>query len=113
VKSFFAFPDGGTSALELGHASIVIIEPTDVRRAGVARTHFAALPGAGRGRGAAVGRDFTDRQRLTAVLDGGVGLGDVHGPWGGRVGEDGQGAGIGQGAIGAWRGGFDTLLTNC
>jgi hypothetical protein len=25
------------------------------------------------------------------VLDDGVGLGDVHGPWGGRVSEDGQG----------------------
>jgi hypothetical protein len=58
----------------------------------VARTHFAALPSAGRRRGAAVGRDFTDRQRLTAMLNGGVGLGDVHGPWGGRVGGDRQGA---------------------
>jgi hypothetical protein len=24
---------------------------------------------------------LADRQRLTAMLDGGVGLGDVHGPW--------------------------------
>jgi len=64
----------------------------------MAGTDFPALPGAGRGRGATVGRDFADRQRLTAVLDGGVGLGDVHGPWGGRVGGDGQGAAIGQGS---------------
>jgi hypothetical protein len=105
--------DAGTSALEPGHASIVIVEPTDVRRAGVARTHFAALAGAGRGRGAAVGRDFTDRQRFTAVLDGGVGLGDVQGPWGGRVGGDGQGAGIGQGSNWRLDGDFDSLLTNC
>jgi hypothetical protein len=72
----------------------------DVKRAGMACTDLPALPRAGCGRGAAVGRDFTDRQRLTAVLDGGVGLGDVHGPWVGRVGGDGQGAGIGQAANG-------------
>jgi hypothetical protein len=47
------------------------------------------------------------------VLGGGVGLGDVHGPWGGRVGEGGQGAAIGQGTVGAVRGGLDALLTNC
>ena len=57
----------------------------------MACTDFPALPGAGCRRGAAVGRDFADRQRLTAVLDDGVGLGDVHGPWGGRVDGDGQG----------------------
>jgi hypothetical protein len=49
----------------------------------MARTDLPAFPSAGRGRGAAVGRDFADGQRLTAVLNGGVGLGDVHGPWGG------------------------------
>jgi hypothetical protein len=94
-----ALPGGGKSALEPGHASIVIIEPMDVRRAGVAGTDLPALPSASRGCGASVGRDFADRQRLTAVLDGGVGLGDVHGAWGGRVGEDGQG-GHRAGAIG-------------
>jgi hypothetical protein len=47
------------------------------------------------------------------VLDGGVGLGDVHGPWGGRVGGDGQGRQSGKAAIEAGRGGFDALLTNC
>jgi hypothetical protein len=79
----------------------------------VAGTDLPALPGAGRRHGAAVGRDFADRQRLAAVLDGGVGLGDVHGPRGGRVGGDGQGVAPGKAAIGAWRRGFDTLLTNC
>jgi hypothetical protein len=86
--------------VETEYVGIVIVEPMDVQRAGMAGTHFAALPGAGRGRGAAVGWDFADRQRLAAVLDGGVGLGDVHGPWGGRVGGDGQGADIGQGKNG-------------
>jgi hypothetical protein len=81
---------GPRRELRLVLPAIVIVEPTDVRPAGVARTHFAALPGASGGRGAAVVRDFTDRQRLAAVLDGGVGLGDVHGPWGGRVGGDGR-----------------------
>jgi hypothetical protein len=57
----------------------------------MARTDLPALPGTSRGRGAAVGRNFADCQRFTAVLDGGVGLGDVHGSWGGRVGGDGQG----------------------
>jgi hypothetical protein len=71
---------------------IAIVKPLDAQRAGVPRTHFAALPSAGRRRGAAVGRYFADGQRLTAVFDGGVGWGDVHGPWGGRVGGDGQGA---------------------
>jgi hypothetical protein len=85
----------------------------DVERSGMARTDLPALPRAGGRRGATVGRDFTDRQRFTAVLDGGVGLGDVHGPWGGRVGGGGQGAAIGQGTVGAWRGGLDALLTNC
>jgi hypothetical protein len=36
----------------------------------------------------------------------------VHALWGGRVGGDGQGAAPGRAAIGAWRGGFDALLTN-
>ena len=63
----------------------------------MAGTDLPALPGASRGRGATVGRDFADRQRLAAVLDGSVGLGDVHGRWGGRVGGDGQGAMIGVG----------------
>ena len=57
----------------------------------MAGTNLPALPGAGRGRGATVGRDFTDRQRLAAVLDGGVGLGDVHAHCGARVGGSGQG----------------------
>jgi hypothetical protein len=77
----------------------------------MAGTDLPALPSAGRGGGAAVGRDFADCQRFTAVLDGGVGF--VHGPWGGRVGGDGQGEAPGRAAIGAWRGGFDALLTNC
>jgi hypothetical protein len=83
--------DAGTSALEPGHASIVTIEPMDMRRAGVAGTDLPALPSASRGRGASAGRDFADRRRLTAVLDGGVGLETVHSPWGGRIGGDGQG----------------------
>ena len=91
--------------------TIVIVEPMDVKRAGVAGTDLPALAGAGRRRGATVGRDFTDRQCFTAVLDGGVG--DVHGPWGGRVGGDGQGAGIGQGSNWRLDGDFDSLLTNC
>jgi hypothetical protein len=69
----------------------------------MACTDLPALPSASRGCRATVGRDFTDRQRLTAVLGGGVGLGNVHRPWGGRVGGDRQGAGIGQGTVGAWR----------
>jgi hypothetical protein len=77
-----------------------------VRRAGVARTHLAALPSASRRSGATVGRNFADCQRFTAVLDGGVGLGDVHGPWGGRVGEDGQAGGDGVEANGTRRPGL-------
>jgi hypothetical protein len=80
--------------------ALITIEPTDVRRAGVAKTPLPAFPGAGCRRGAAVGRDFADRQRFTAVLDGGVDLEDVHGPWGGRVGGDGQGAALGRTATG-------------
>ena len=88
-------PDRGTgrhrSAMEAGQACRVIIKPMDQGYAGMARANFSALSGASRGRGATVGRDFADRQRLTAVLDGGDGFGDVHDPWGGRVGGDGQG----------------------
>jgi hypothetical protein len=50
------------------------------------------LAGAGRRRGATVGRDFTDRQRLAAVLDNVVDWVDSHGLRHGRVGEGGQGA---------------------
>jgi hypothetical protein len=92
-----ARPAGGSSAVHSGltypaHSSAAIIKPADATRAQMACTDLPALAGAGRGRGAAVGRDFTDRQRLAAMLDGGVGLGNVHGPWGGRSGGDGQGA---------------------
>jgi hypothetical protein len=45
----------------------------------------------GGGRGATIGRDLADRQRLAAMLDGGVGLGDVHGQGGARIGGGGQG----------------------
>jgi hypothetical protein len=93
--------------------ALITIEPMDVKRAGVAGTDLPALAGAGCRRGAAVGWDFADRQCFTAVLDGGVGVGNVHGRWGGRVGGDGQGEASGRAAIGAWRGGFDALLTNC
>jgi hypothetical protein len=84
-EAILAYPLGrqleaGTSALELGYIAPIIIEPMDVQRSGMARTDLSALAGAGRRRGAAVGRDFADRQRLTAVLGGGEGLGDVHGP---------------------------------
>jgi hypothetical protein len=64
--------------MEAEQAGRVVVEPMDVERAGMAGTDLPALPGTSRGRGAAVGRDFADRQRLAAVLDGGVGLGDVH-----------------------------------
>jgi hypothetical protein len=101
--------------LELGYAALITIEPMDVERAGMARTDLPALPGAGRRRGAAVGRDFADRQRLAAVLDdSGVRLGDVHGPWGGRVVGDGQWRTSGRRQLApGGRGGFDALLTNC
>jgi hypothetical protein len=83
--------DAGTSAMKTGHAAIVIIEPTDVERAGMAGADLPALPGARRGRGATIGRDLADRQRLAAVLNGGVGLGGVHGGWGALIGRGGQG----------------------
>jgi hypothetical protein len=67
------------SAVEMEYAGIVIVEPTNVKRAGVAGTHFPALPIGGSGRGAAVGRNFADRQRFAAVLDGGGGSEDRHG----------------------------------
>jgi hypothetical protein len=96
--------DAGTSALELGYVALIIIKPTDVPRDGVAGTDLPALPRASRGRRATVGRDFADRQRFTAMLGGGVGFENVHGPWGGRVGGDGQGASTGQAVSGgAWR----------
>jgi hypothetical protein len=44
----------------------------------VAEAHLSALAVGGGGRGAAVGRDFADRQRFAAVLDGNGGLEDVH-----------------------------------
>jgi hypothetical protein len=84
---------GGTFRLNLPSSRISgHHQPADAKRAGMACTDLPALPCACRGGGAAVGRDFTDRQRFTAVLDGGVGLKAIHGPWGGRVGGDGQGA---------------------
>jgi hypothetical protein len=79
------------SAMKTGHASIVIIEPMDVERAGMAGADLPALPGTCRGGGATIGRDLADRQRLTAVLDGGVGLRDAHGHGSARIGGDGQG----------------------
>jgi hypothetical protein len=81
----------------MGHVGIVIVEPMDVERAGMAATHRPVLPGAGRGRGAAVGWDFGDCQRLAAVLKSGVDLGDVHDRWRARIGGRGQGrAGAGR-----------------
>jgi hypothetical protein len=54
----------GTSALELGYA-ILIVEPMDVPRDGMACTDRPALPVSG---GAAIGRDVADRRRLAAAL---------------------------------------------
>jgi hypothetical protein len=65
--------------METGYAGIVIVEPTDMERAGMAGTHFPALPVGGSGRCAAIRWNFADRQRLAAVLDGGGGLEDGHG----------------------------------
>jgi hypothetical protein len=63
----------------------------DVQRAGMAGADLRALPGAGGGRGATIVRDLADRQRLAAMLNGGVRLGDVHGHGGARPGGGGQG----------------------
>jgi hypothetical protein len=80
--------DGGMSAMRTGHASIVIIEPMDVERAGMAGADLPALPGPGGGGGTTIGRDLADGQRLASVLDGG-GVGDIHGHgmrlWAGAV----------------------------
>jgi hypothetical protein len=84
--------DAGTSALEARHAAIVIIEPMDVERAGMAVADLPALPGAGGGRGATIGRDLADGQCLAAMLDCGVGLGDGHGHGSARISGGGQGA---------------------
>ena len=65
--------------MDMAHAAIVIIEPMDVERAGVAGTNHPALPSASRGRGAAVGRNFADRQCFTSVLNGGGGFNVGHG----------------------------------
>jgi hypothetical protein len=64
--------------MEAGQAGRVIVKPTNVQRTGMACTDLPALPGASRGRGATVGRDFADRQSLAAVLNSGVSLGDIH-----------------------------------
>jgi hypothetical protein len=50
----------------------------DMERAGMAGAYHPALPGGGRGRGAAVGRDFAYRERFATVLDGGGGFKDDH-----------------------------------
>jgi hypothetical protein len=71
--------------MDMAHAAIVIIEPMDVERAGVAGTNLPALPSASRGRGAAGGRKFADRQCFTSVLNGGGGFNVGHG--GGAPGE--------------------------
>jgi hypothetical protein len=77
----------GKLAMDMAHAAIVIIEPMDVERAGVAGADLPALPSASRGCGAAVGRDIADGQRFTAVLDGGDGFKVGHWWWrSGRVG---------------------------
>ena len=60
----------GWSPMEMGHAGLVIVKPMDMVRPGMAGTNLTALPGAGRGRGAAVGRNFADRQRFAAVFGG-------------------------------------------
>lgn len=71
--------------MEMGHAGLVIVKPMDMERPGMSGTNLTALPRAGRGRGAAVGRNFANRQRFAAVLDGGGGLNVGHG--GGAPGE--------------------------
>jgi hypothetical protein len=45
----------------------------DLERTSIAGADIPVLPGACRGGGATIGRDLADRQRLTAVLDGGPG----------------------------------------
>jgi hypothetical protein len=57
----------------------------------MAGADLTALSGARRGGGATIGRNLADRQRFTAVLDGGVGLRDAHGHGGARIGAGSQG----------------------
>ena len=69
-----------------------IVKSTYAQSTGMAVADPSALPGAGVGRGAAIGRDFADRQRFATMLNGGVGLGGVHGHgcayWRGRSRDD-------------------------
>jgi hypothetical protein len=61
------------------------------------------LAGAGGGRGAAVGRDFGDRQRFASLFDGGGGLQIVHGRRVARIKAGRQGCSTNGGQPGADR----------
>jgi len=58
---------------------IAIVKPADAQGTGMASTDRPASPVGSRGRGAAIGRDVADRQRLAAVLGGSDGFDGGHG----------------------------------
>ena len=73
-----------------------IVKPTDAQGTSMAGTDRPASPVGGGAGGAAIGRDFADGQRFTAVLNGrGDGFDDGHGRRLGRMsaGRQGQEAG--------------------
>jgi hypothetical protein len=72
-----------------------IVKPTYAQGTGMAGTHLSAVPGGGGAGRASIGRDFADRQRFATTLNGGVGLGGVHGHGGARIGDGGKGTMMG------------------